>query len=408
MTDFKQNINSLTLQNHFEKLLKGDNLDIFCSFVSSNIKMSKNIFLTKDEIKIINRRFGLIEKSNTRSTSNYVESFIKTYFNEAPESFENESKLNLISNLFYAKKNPEPFVLFNHGNINEIKDDPLFRKLPSSKSKYYLVSLIFNKKIQPRSPILYIEDRAHKDTIKDNKYPSVFRGNYAEQNGYKTVYLRNFSEFYIQYLMENKGTMDFSSKGARLHFIRKYICNYSQNEFSNKLQSLGIKTTSSTVARWEKDTAEIPLWYKKYRYMITDTLQKSDNIFGLLSEHYGYDPTIHDEVIEDFIDHDDVFFHRNTIDPIFQILEKNTKNSKDQEELKKEFSKNLKAVSYINTYDEEYELTSMDVQYLIQYLKKINKRSFFSDMKISNFNEENMFKLFKIWKKIGTDSNSTD
>ena len=319
-----------------------------------------------------------------------------------PESFINTSTLNLVSQLFFTF-NSEPFVIFNIVEKKTLAEtSKIFRHVADQEVDFFIVNLIFDKRYQSMTPLLYVIPYFGVKTIKGNNYPSKFQDKYEHLNRVEHIYLSNFEEFGRKFIINNSNRIDLSSKSKRLHFVRKYICNYTQNEFSNILRKeFGIKTTSSTISRWENDHSENPIWYRKYKFFILDALKRSSNIYGLFAEHYGWEVQIHDEVIEDLIDIDDYKLHRHVIDPFIQILAKNFKEEKDKNDLSvlEEFKQSYNEVSHTNKISEDYELTPNDVISIINYLSSTERRILFADMKNAYLTENEMLDLFKIWKK---------
>ncbi len=394
-------VNSKTVINNLLKLKQGDNLKVLSDFIRKDFNLSSyEDSLSDEHIEAIANKFKPSAQNRSFSET-AIESVVKTHFNEMPKSFINTSVLNLVSQLFFTF-DIEPFVLFNIVDKSTLAEtSKIFRHVVDQEADFFIVNLIFDKRYQSMTPLLYVSPYMGVRTIKGNNYPSKFVDQYEQLNKVEHVYLPNFEEFSRKLIMKNMNKIDLSSKSKRLHFVRKYICNFTQNEFSKLLrEEFGVKTTSSTISRWENDHSENPIWYRNYKFFVLDVLKKSENIFGLFGEHYGWEVQIHDEVIEDLIEIDDYNLHRHVIDPTIQILAKNYKEKKNKEDLSilEQFKQSYNEVSHTNKISEDYELTPNDVISIINYLSSTEKRILFADMKNAYLAENEMLNLFKIWK----------
>ncbi len=404
----KTSNNSKTVMNNLIKLHRGENFEIFKNHVNSELKVtsSKNQ-LTKSDISKIVKAFS---NDKNRFSETAIKQVIRTQFDYHPEDFIYTSGLHLISNLFFTFDN-SPFVLFNLVKKDTLESlDKIFWRVADQDFEYFLVGLYFHKKISSRSPLLYASPYSGITQIKGNKYPTKHVGELNFLNDVEHIYLPNFENFYYDFISKNMNKIDLSSKSKRLHFVRKFICNYSQNEFAKRLRDLApdMTITSSTVSRWENDNSPNPLWYRKYKWMIFEVLKSSNNVFDYFFNHYGFYHDVHDEVIEDIIELDDLSMHRHVIDPGIQILSKYDKKSKNEISIEEEFRKSYIQVSTPPEVSVDYELSAFDVVTILNYFLSIQKRSLFADMKNANLDEKEMFETFKLWKKLNPTRESTD
>tara|TARA_B100002052_G_C15840267_1_gene579827 strand:- start:115 stop:1614 length:1500 start_codon:yes stop_codon:yes gene_type:complete len=387
-------------------LLKHENnMKLFEKFFKK-YDLHKGNFINKNHsnldsrlIKNINHFFHYSdEKNKLPNKETFIKAFISTAFNKAPDNFINNDHMNMFSQLFFDKiLNIESIVFFNKVDKETLENSNKFYKEIVQDVDDYYIALIFDHRLSSESPTHFVTPHSGKESY-------IYKNKWEFLNKSQHMHINNFYDSFINLIADNKG-IDFSTKSQRLKFLRKYICNLSQNQFSSELNPLGITATHATIARWENDFREDPLWYRKndYSYLpsIVDVLVRSDNIFGVLGPDLSWRIEEIDEIVEDFIIHDDYKNYRNPPHVYFQALEKYQHQKQDEDnKIDQKFNKIYSMVNAKNVPIERSELKSLEVQQIIKYLLTIPEELLFSKMASMSFSKNEQRKIYGFWNTL--------
>ena len=379
-----------------ETLLKKD------SFIKNIDETMKN-----QKVFINETREYFIEKPEDKKRNSYISQMIDMVITGSPEDFITKSWLNFVSNLYYdGVLETEKFVLFEIIDGLTIKNskNALSKLIPDdSDNKDFYVYLIFDKN-KTNSPTFGVDINFE---LKNKKIIHEFKNNKAYLNNEKHFKLSDMTSDEEQFdVLLDLGTksLDYSGKSGRLKFLRKYFANYSQNEFSRKLNEMGVTATNKTVARWENDTSDNPLWYRKYFYHIISALMNSDDIYGTMCWEYGWEYEIHEEALEDFINYEYMDRYRHAPHIYFQVfLRINHKENEKSASYKNEFEK-----LYLNSQQDIFDLSDSELSIteafdLLKYLRSTDIDDLFNDMRLHEFSKDTMKKIYNCWKLLNKD-----
>ena len=398
-------------KNVFTQLINDENVNQLLRFLNKKTLNNQKILSQESElspkfIREINNEWHFAPFSYNKRKETSINKITKTAFDGPPKDFFTPSYLNLFSELFYDNDSKiGSTVIFNIAHRDKMQHlyDPQMKD-----HEWWRVSLIFDKNLGDKHPTTtptFIREPylgAVPDSPKKKKY-KIYSDEFEHLNESNHIHIKNFydgiwSGWGIELHLHNHSKY-LPTKSDRLNFLRRYICNLSQNEFSATINDLGATATSTTINRWENDKSDNPLWYRKHFPLIIDCLANSENYFGILAQHYDWFISVDvNEVFEDFIIYDDYKSYRHVPDPIFQMLVNyNQKESKTPNEFNKRFNKLYKETKATLEHQDDLELNAKKVQDIFKYFIVVSEEILFDNMKSYSFSEEKMKKIYRIW-----------